>query len=51
MGKEFDRSTLIYLISLNSIGVTVPIYLWIMIQVKLPDLKFLRCDFSDDGVY
>ncbi len=23
----------------------------IMVQVKLSDRKFLRCDFSDDGVY
>ena len=51
MGKELGRSILIYLISLNTIGLTAPIYLWIMIHVKLPDRKFLRCDFSDDGVY
>ena len=51
MGKELGRSILIDLISLNTIGLTVPIYLWIMIQVKLPARKFLRCDFSDDGVY
>ena len=51
MGKDLGRSTLIYLINLNSIGLTVPIYLWIMIQVKLSAREFLRCDFSEDGVY
>ena len=51
MGKELGRSILIYLISLNTIGLTVPIYLWILRQVKLSAREFLRCDFSDDGVY
>ena len=51
MGKELGKPTLIDLISLNTIGMTVPIYLWIMIQVKLPARKFLRCDFSEDRVY
>ena len=51
MGKELGRSILIYLIRLNTIDLTAPIYLWIMIQVKLSDREFLRCDFSDDGVY
>ena len=51
MGKELGRSILIYLISLNIIGLTAPIYLRIMRQVKLPDRKFLRCRFSEDSVY
>ncbi len=51
MGKELDRSILIYLIRLNTIGLTAPIYLWITLHAKLPDRKFLRCDFSEDGVY
>ena len=51
MGKELGRLILIDLIRLNTIDLTAPIYLWIMIQVKLPDRKFLHCDFSEDGVY
>ena len=51
MGKELGRSIRIYLIRLNIIGLTAPIYLWILRQVELPDRKFLRCDFSNDGVY
>ena len=51
MGKELSRLTLIDLIRLNTIGLTVPIYVWILIQGQLSAHEFPRCYFSDDRVY